>query len=89
MHTLAPVVSELYEPAAHAEHTADVGAPATAPYVPATQPVHTCVVVACLTSLYMPAPHMAHALGPVVSELNEPAAHAVHAAEVGEPVTAP
>ena len=76
VHAEVPVASALYLPAAHAVHCADVLALNTLPYVPMVHAVHEEVPV---RELYLPAAHDVHPVVPVVSALNEPAAHATHA----------
>ena len=57
---LVPDASELYEPATHAVHTADVGEAATLPYAPAAHAVHTSEEDTVAASLYLPLAHAVH-----------------------------
>ncbi len=74
-----PVVSALKKPTRHAVHTADELAVATVPYMPAAQAVHR---VAAVAAAKVPATQAAQPEVPVVSALNIPGRHAVHAAGV-------
>ena len=60
---LAPVVTELYRPAAQAVHNRDVVEPGTSRYAPAKHAVHPLVPVA--RALYVPTSHWTHPTGDV------------------------